>query len=184
MNRPSSGNITQSLDPKFDLRFKPDRAWFRAVGVVYQNPNYQLFMPTVHQEVAFGAVSEAYADEILEQFSISHLAQRHPQSLSEGQKRRVSIAAIAATKPKVLLLDEPTVGQDYQRLRELVELLNALHRQTGCTMITVTHDVRCAEALCDCAVLIENGTARCLGGKELVRKYFSTYGKRCEISST
>ncbi len=172
LNRPSGGKITQSLDAKFDRRFKPDRAWFQAVGVVYQNPNYQLFMPTVRQEVAFGAVSQAYADEILEQFSISHLAQRHPQSLSEGQKRRVSIAAIAATRPQVLLLDEPTVGQDYQGLRELVELLNELHKQTGCTMITVTHDVRCAEALCDRAVLIEDGVVQRQGGKGLVHAYF------------
>ncbi len=106
------------------------------------------------------------------QFSISHLAQRHPQSLSEGQKRRVSIAAIAATMPEVLLLDEPTVGQDYQGLKELVELLNRLHQETNCTMITVTHDVRCAQALCDRAVLIGNGEVRQRGGKALVRAYF------------
>ncbi|MCD7917496.1 MAG: ATP-binding cassette domain-containing protein [Clostridiales bacterium] len=172
LNRPTGGKLTQHLEPGFDRRSRPDRAWFRAVGVVYQNPNYQLFMPTVRQEVAFGAVSQDYADEILEQFSIAHLADRHPQSLSEGQKRRVSIAAIAATKPKVLLLDEPTVGQDYHGLKEQVELLNELHRQSGCTMLTVTHDVRCAEALCDRAVLIADGVVQRQGGKELVRTYF------------
>ncbi len=172
LDRPTGGSIRQALDPRFDRRRKPDKAWFRSVGVVYQNPNYQLFMPTVRQEVAFGAVSAAYADEMLARFSITHLADRHPQSLSEGQKRRVSIASIAASQPKVLLLDEPTVGQDYRGLREQVELLNELHRQTGCTMLTVTHDVRCAEALCDRAVLIAEGTARQQGGKELVRAYF------------
>ncbi len=172
LNRPTGGKLTQHLEPGFDRRSRPDRAWFRAVGVVYQNPNYQLFMPTVRQEVAFGAVSQDYADEILEQFSIAHLADRHPQSLSEGQKRRVSIAAIAATKPKALLLDEPTVGQDYRGLKEQVELLNELHRQSGCTMLTVTHDVRCAEALCDRAVLIADGVVQRQGGKELVRAYF------------
>ncbi|MCD8086947.1 MAG: ATP-binding cassette domain-containing protein [Clostridiales bacterium] len=172
LNRPTGGKLTQHLEPGFDRRSKPDRAWFQAVGVVYQNPNYQLFMPTVRQEVAFGAVSQDYADEILEQFSIAHLADRHPQSLSEGQKRRVSIAAIAATKPKVLLLDEPTVGQDYRGLKEQVELLNELHRQSGCTMLTVTHDVRCAEALCDRAVLIADGVVQRQGGKELIRAYF------------
>lgn len=173
LNRPTGGKIVQTLDARFDRHFKPDKKWFQSVGVVYQNPNYQLFMPTVYQEVRFGAVSDKYAEEILERFSISHLRNRHPQSLSKGQKRRVSIAAIAATQPKVLLLDEPTVGQDYHHgLKELVELLNELHRQTGCTMITVTHDVRCAEALCDKAVLIEGGTVQKQGGKELVREYF------------
>ncbi len=172
LNRPTGGKIVQTLDARFDRRFKPDKKWFKSVGVVYQNPNYQLFMPTVYQEVRFGAASDEYAEEILERFSISHLRNRHPQSLSEGQKRRVSITAIAATQPKVLLLDEPTVGQDYQGLKELVELLNELHQKAGCTMITVTHDVRCAEALCDKAVLIEGGTVQKQGEKELVREYF------------
>lgn len=172
LNRPSGGEIVQCLDGRFDRRWKPDREWFRRIGVVYQNPNYQLFMPTVEQEVAFGAPSREYAEEIMAQFSISHLAQRHPQSLSEGQKRRASIAAIAATMPEVLLLDEPTVGQDYQGLKELVELLNRLHQETGCTMITVTHDMRCAEALCDQAVLIADGEVQQQGGKPLVRAYF------------
>ncbi|MFR1481210.1 MAG: ATP-binding cassette domain-containing protein, partial [Hydrogeniiclostridium mannosilyticum] len=86
--------------------------------MVYQNPNYQLFMPTVEQEVAFGAESAEYAQEIMQLFRIEQLAQRHPHSLSEGQKRRVSIAAVVASNPEVLLLDEPTVGQDYAGLSE------------------------------------------------------------------
>ena len=100
-------------------------------------------------------------------------AQRHPQSLSEGQKRRVSIAAVAACEPEVLLLDEPTVGQDYAGLKELVRILNRLHEESGSTMITVTHDMRCAQALCDRAVVIENGFVSQTGGKELAQQYFS-----------
>lgn len=103
---PVRGGITQYMDAKLGQKPKGTREWFKRVGVVYQNPNYQLFMPTVWQEVAFGAESEEYAREILRMFGMEHLAQRHPQSLSEGQKRRVSIAAIAAAKPSVLLLDD------------------------------------------------------------------------------
>ena len=170
--KPTGGNITQYVDGKFRQKPKGSKAWYKKVGVVYQNPDYQLFMPTVRQEVSFGARSESYATEIAGLFGIKHLWERHPQSLSEGQKRRVSIAAVAACEPEVLLLDEPTVGQDYDGLCTIIKILNELHRQVGNTMITITHDVRCAEALCDIAFLIENGIVVKRGGKELVREYF------------
>ena len=169
--KPTSGNIGQTLDPKFGKR-KRGKKWFKSVGVVYQNPNYQLFMPTVEQEIAFNAVSKDYAEEMIKLFGLEHLRKRHPQSLSEGQKRRVSIAAVAAGNPKVLLLDEPTVGQDYKGLCELVKILDELHDKSGNTMITITHDMRCAEALCDRAVIIANGKVQEQGGKELAHKYF------------
>ena len=171
--KPTGGNITQYIDEKFKQKPKGNKAWYKKVGVVYQNPDYQLFMPTVRQEISFGAKSEEHAAEIAELFGVKHLWQRHPQSLSEGQKRRVSIAAVAACEPEVMLLDEPTVGQDYDGLCALVEILNRLHQQSGNTTITITHDVRCAEALCDRAYLIENGIVSKCGGKELVREYFA-----------
>ena len=170
--RPAGGSITQYLDAKFGQKGKTNRAWFRRVGVVYQNPDYQLFMPTVRQEIAFGAKSSETAERIAGLFGLKHLADRHPHSLSEGQKRRLSIAAVAACEPELLLLDEPTVGQDYAGLRSLVEILNELHRETGNTMITITHDMRCAEALCDRAILIAGGRVREEGGKELAHRYF------------
>ncbi len=172
--KPTGGNITQYIDEKFKQKPKGNRAWYKKVGVVYQNPDYQLFMPTVRQEISFGAKSEEYAAEIAELFGVKHLWERHPQSLSEGQKRRVSIAAVAACEPEVLLLDEPTVGQDYDGLCALVEILNKLHMQSGNTMITITHDVRCAEALCDRAYLIKGGVVAARGGKALVREYFAS----------
>lgn len=169
--KPTDGSIEQSLDPKFGKN-KRGKKWFKSVGVVYQNPNYQLFMPTVEREIAFNAVSVEYADEMIKLFGLEHLRNRHPQSLSEGQKRRVSIAAVVAGNPKVLLLDEPTVGQDYKGLCELVKILDGLHDKSGNTMITVTHDMRCAEALCDRAVVIADGVIKEQGGKELAHEYF------------
>ncbi|MGN1234738.1 MAG: ABC transporter ATP-binding protein [Christensenellaceae bacterium] len=171
LNRPTGGAVEQFLDKKFG-RKKRGREWYRRVGVVYQNPDYQLFMPTVEQEIGFGAVSDEYAEEMIELFGLERIRKRHPQSLSEGQKRRVSIAAVVAGKPEVLLLDEPTVGQDYKGLCGLVQILNDLHEKTGNTMITVTHDMRCAEALCDRAVVIADGCVQREGGKELAHEYF------------
>jgi energy-coupling factor transporter ATP-binding protein EcfA2 len=77
-----------------------------------------------------------------------------------------------AGAPQLLLLDEPTVGQDYKGLCELVEILNTLHKETGNTMITVTHDKRCVSALCDKAVVIKDGKVNNLGGKTLAESYF------------
>ena len=169
--KPTKGYIEQSLDPKFG-KSRASKKWFNSIGVVYQNPNYQLFMPTVEKEISFNAVNKEYADEMIALFNLEHLRKRHPQSLSEGQKRRVSIAAVAAGDPKVLLLDEPTVGQDYKGLCELVKILDELHDRSGNTMITITHDMRCAEALCDRAVLIADGVIKKQGGKELAYEYF------------
>lgn len=169
--RPSHGAIEQALDPKFGKRYA-GRKWFRKVGVVYQNPNYQLFMPTVRKEIAFGAASDEIADAIVETFELGDVLDRHPQSLSEGQKRRVSVAAVLATQPEVLILDEPTVGQDYHNLRKLVANVNDWHSRTGGTLICVTHDLRCASALCDKAVLIKDGVCAAVGGKELAQSYF------------
>ena len=173
LNKLSGGQISQELDPKFGQKGRTSKEWFRKVGVVYQNPNYQLFMPTVEQEVLFGAVDPDYGHSVLRKFRLEDIAGRHPQSLSEGQKRRLSIAAVVAAKPDVLLLDEPTVGQDYAGLTELVDLLNEQHEETGNTLITVTHDKRCAEALCDHAILLKDGVVAEEGGKDLTRRYFS-----------
>ena len=148
-------------------------------GVLKMLPAFVVFGG---KELGFGAPSPEYAEQIAELFGIKHLWRRHPQSLSEGQKRRVSIAAVVACQPEVLLLDEPTVGQDYDGLCQMVEILNKLHEQTGNTMITITHDVRCAEALCDRAYLIADGAIKKRGGKQLVREYFLGQSELCSLS--
>lgn len=159
----SGGQIMQNLDKKLGQKQKmPSRIknkWFKKVGVVYQNPNYQLFMPTVLEEIEFACFSKEYAKKIIRLFALEPILGRHPQSLSEGQKRRVSIAAVLACRPEVLILDEPTVGQDYEGLCSLTDILNKIHEETKNTMILVTHDKRCLNALCDHKIFIENGVA-------------------------
>lgn len=166
--QPSSGEIRQFLTPKGIRR----KDWFKRVGVIYQNPNYQLFMPTVRQEIAFNAVSEEMVEEMLELFHLKSMEARHPHSLSEGQKRKLTVAVVLASSPEVLILDEPTVGQDYDGLKSLVEIINQWHSKTGSTVITVSHDIRCAEALCDTAIVIQDGIVSSQGGKEIIKDYF------------
>lgn len=172
--KPTEGEITQFIDKKLGKK-RAGKKWFKRVGVVYQNPNYQLFMPTVEKEIAFGAKDKEFAKKVMGLFGLEKLAGRHPQSLSEGQKRLVSVAAVCASAPDVLILDEPTVGQDYENLKRLVSLVNELHSETGNTVITVTHDVRCADALCDRAIIVENGTVAREGGKEVAREFFDKF---------
>lgn len=171
LTRPTSGTLRQFILPG-DRHKKARAEWFQRVGFVYQNPSYQLFMPTLMEEVAYRAVSLEKAAQMIEQFGLSGLENRHPHSLSEGQKRRAGIAAIAAGEPEVILLDEPTVGQDYQNLKNMVESLNRLQAEKGCTMITVTHDFRCAAALADRVLVLEDGRIAKEGGPELADRYF------------
>lgn len=78
LSTPSKGTIRQFIAPALGQKIRGSKAWFKRVGVVYQNPNYQLFMPTVAQEIALGAASKEYARDIMELFGLSHLAERHP----------------------------------------------------------------------------------------------------------
>ncbi len=149
------GKIIQNLEP--GLGSRPCRKWFKTCGVVFQNPNYQLFAGSVREEILFGADDKDYALSLAESFELTPLLDRHPHSLSEGQKRRLTVCSILAQKPKLLLLDEPTVGQDYHNLRNMIEIINHVHKEMQNTMITITHDIRCKKALCDREVKIEGG---------------------------
>ena len=170
LKKATDGKFTQYVDST--IKKRAGKKWFKKVGAVYQNPDYQLFMPTVQKELEFGATSKEYALEIAKVFGLEDILNRHPQSLSEGQKRRVSIASVVATKPEVLLLDEPTVGQDYNGLQQLIEIINDLNRNKNMSIITVTHDIRCCKALTDNALLFNAGKLVKSGGKELVDEYF------------
>lgn len=172
LNKLSGGTLEQSILPK-KRRKKPGAAWFKKVGFVYQNPTYQLFMPTLLSEVAFRAASEEKAREMIAAFGLSGLEERHPQSLSEGQKRRAGLAAICAGEPELLFLDEPTVGQDYDNLKRIVEKVNQINRDTGCTVVTVTHDRRCAGAMADRVLLMDKGKIAEEGDALLADRYLN-----------
>ena len=87
---------------------------------------------------------------------------------SAGMQRKLCIAVALAHHPKLLLLDEPTVGQDREGLRTLLQALNHLHTRTGSTIVTVTHDRRCAGALCDRAAWLKEGRIKTTGGPGLI----------------
>lgn len=167
LNKPNGGALSQTITKSK----KANNKWFSKVGYVYQNPTYQLFMPTLLSEISFKAKSEEIAREMINAFGLSGLEQRHPQSLSKGQKRRASIAAVCASEPTVLFLDEPTVGQDYENLCKTVETVNKINKNLGTAIVTVTHDKRCAGALADRVLIMENGKISRQGDYHLANEF-------------
>jgi energy-coupling factor transport system ATP-binding protein len=118
----------------------------QTVGFVLQNPNHQLFAESVWQEVWQPKVTPQTAEQILQQLNLYDRKDQHPQSLSQGQKRRLALGAVLARNPKICLLDEITVGQDP---RSLTLMLNALKNftQQGGTLILTSHDPQAATYL-------------------------------------
>ncbi|AWB87324.1 ABC transporter ATP-binding protein [Mycetocola zhujimingii] len=148
---PPKGRVrVGDLDPATsDARMLADH-----VGFVFQNPEHQFIENTVFDELAHGLRVRGRSDDgpsvdeiearvtaMLERFGLAKHRDMHPFLLSGGQKRRLSVGTALITGAPVLVLDEPTFGQDRQRANELLTLLRDLHR-SGTTVITVTHDLQ------------------------------------------
>jgi cobalt/nickel transport system ATP-binding protein len=131
------------------------------VGVVFQDPDDQLFMPTVGEDIAFGpynmglrgAELDAAVDEALALVHMSEFKDRPPHHLSFGQRRRVAVATVLAMKPEILVLDEPSSNLDPASRRELADILRSL----DITMVMVTHDLPYAYELCPRSVILKGG---------------------------
>ncbi|MGV9193884.1 ABC transporter ATP-binding protein [Microbacterium sp. MC2] len=124
------------------------------IGTVFQDPEHQLLGRTVREELEVGpralglddrAMTER-VDELLDRLRLTRLAAANPYTLSGGEKRRLTVAAALATRPQILVLDEPTFGQDAVTWAELVALLAAL-RDAGSAIVTITHDAAVVDAL-------------------------------------
>jgi cobalt/nickel transport system ATP-binding protein len=131
------------------------------VGMVFQNPDDQLFMSTVFDDVAFGPSNMGMKEEMinecvdsaLNQVGLKHLAGRHPAHLSTGEKKRISIATVLAMEPDILVLDEPSAGLDPGARRMLINLLKSFAH----TKIIATHDLDMALDTADTVTLLYQG---------------------------
>ncbi|MDR0874995.1 MAG: energy-coupling factor transporter ATPase [Clostridiales Family XIII bacterium] len=131
----------------------------RKTGMVFQYPEYQLFEETVYLDVAFGPKNLGIAEDeievrVREALGLVHLdydefAQRSPFELSGGQKRMAAIAGVLAMRPEVLILDEPTAGLDPKSHEDVLALIVDIRRQTGCTVLLVSHNMDDVAALSD-----------------------------------
>ncbi|MEU5040402.1 energy-coupling factor ABC transporter ATP-binding protein [Streptomyces griseorubiginosus] len=134
----------------------------RRVGIVFQDPDDQLFMPTVREDVAFGPAAaglkgdelEARVRTALERVGMAEFAHRPPHHLSFGQRRRVAVATVLAMEPEILVLDEPSSNLDPASRRELADILRSL----DVTVLMVTHDLPYALELCPRSLILSEGT--------------------------
>ena len=128
------------------------------VGYVFQNPEHQFVATTVGAELAVGGTSPERVDELLEQFHLTAHRDHHPLTLSGGQARRLSVATMVSEERDVVVLDEPTYGQDWDNTCELMDFIDQLRHQ-GRTVIMATHDLELALEHCTHIVALP-GAAR------------------------
>jgi cobalt/nickel transport system ATP-binding protein len=133
----------------------------RAVGLVFQDPDDQLFMPTVAEDIAFGPLNaglppeqvERRVEAALKRVGMTHVRERPPYHLSAGEKRAVAIATVLAMSPDILVMDEPSANLDPRARRRLIELLLSFEH----TRIIATHDLEMVVEVCSRVIVLDNG---------------------------
>ena len=134
----------------------------RKVGYVFQNPDHQIFKPTVAAEIRYGLAGlpeperERRIDEVLQRVGLTEFRDAHPFALSRGLRQRLAVAAVLALRPEILVVDEPTTGQDWAGVRTMMSLLGELNAE-GTSIVLVTHDLELAARHARRAVLLDAG---------------------------
>jgi len=160
--KPTSGSILVRGEP---ITRQNSREIRKFVGIVFQNPDDQIFSPTVEQDIAFGPTNLGLdaetihhrVHEALKVVGIEHLAGRVPHHLSGGEKKRVAIAGVIAMEPEVLVLDEPNAGLDPRGVTDLNRFINSLSTKYGMTVIFSTHDVALVPEIADYIYVMDKG---------------------------
>ena len=147
------------------------------VGLCFQYPEYQLFEETVYKDIAFGPKNMKLSEDEIKQRVIraasfvgvknEHLNQS-PFDLSGGEKRRVAIAGVMSMEPEILIFDEPAAGLDPKGRKDLIELIKEYRKQTGSTVIIVSHSMEDIASLVDRVIVINNSTVAMQGSVDEV----------------
>jgi energy-coupling factor transport system ATP-binding protein len=159
--KPTRGTVTVA---GLDTRKASINEMAVTVGFIFQNPDTQICKMKVYDELAFGLknvrLPEAEVDQRVkqaaEELEITHLLDKNPFLLSMGEKQRVAVASVLAMQPSILVLDEPTTGQDFKRSKEIMDLAVRLHEE-GQTIIVITHDMNLAAEYCDRMIIMASG---------------------------
>ncbi len=162
--KPKSGEVFVN-GKKAEYNKKGIRELRKNVGIVFQNPDDQLFSASVKQDISFGALNmglseaetEKRVQDAMEKMGITDLAERPVHALSYGQKKRAAIAGIIVMKPRVIILDEPTAGLDPMSVSRLMKLLTGICREEGITIIVSTHDIDAVPVFSDKIYAIRKG---------------------------
>lgn len=161
---PASGEVLYNGEP---VVYKKSyiRELRRKIGIVFQDPDDQLFSASVYQDISFGAMNmklpkeevERRVNEAMERVQITDLKDKPTHALSFGQKKRAAIAGILVMKPEVIILDEPTAGLDPMSVSELMRLLEGICKNEGTTIILSTHDIDVVPIYSDYIYVINKG---------------------------
>ena len=184
--RPKSGQVRVAGQ---DARGSTVAQLARTVGYVFQSPSHMLFAPTVRAELTFGprnlgldaATADAAVPAALAQVGLAGFEDRAPLSLSFGQQKRLGIAAVLSMRPRVLVLDEPTAGQDHGSTQALMHMIGGLEGLAATVLIT--HDVDLAVSYATRVVLIRDGRIEADGPPEQVLADCALI-ERCRIVPT
>ncbi|HSD51348.1 MAG TPA: ATP-binding cassette domain-containing protein, partial [Candidatus Methylomirabilis sp.] len=174
--RPTSGDIRLS---GVSLRGQPPASLGRKVGLVFQNPDHQIFAERIRDEVAFGPRIQGLpegeiarrVEEALEAVGLAEAKDVDPFLLTKGSRQRVAVASTLATKPEVIILDEPTTGLDQFELQGMMTLIQRLN-EAGHTIVIITHAMAVAAGYARRVILmrdgriVRDGTAREIFSKE------------------
>jgi cobalt/nickel transport system ATP-binding protein len=175
INRPLSGHVLYNGEP-VDYSRKTLRTLKQNVGLVFQDPDSQLFSASVYQDVSFGPMNMGLpkeevirrVDEAICLVGIENLRDRPTHALSYGQKKRVAIAGIIAMRPSVIVLDEPTAGLDPRSMTDLMKLLLHLKNELNLSVVIATHDIDIVPLYCDYVYAMEDGNVVVEGTPEEV----------------
>lgn len=149
------------------------------IGLVFQLPEEQFFNITVKDEISFGMkyfnyktkdINKRVSDALKMVGLNDDYLERNPLTLSNGEKRKVAIASIIAFNPKIIILDEPTIGLDFESKKNLIQLIRKLKMRLNKTIIVISHDVELVHTISDHIIVLDNGDIITQGDKYTVFK--------------
>ena len=147
----------------------------KEVGYIFQNPDHQIFSATVYDEIEFGLKKMNLTEKIrstrinsaLEFVGLEKFKNRHPFTLGKGERQKLAFATVLAMEPRILIIDEPTTGQDWDGTNKMMEMLDKLHKQ-GHTILMITHNMLLAAEYADRVIVFSNGKVMLDGPPEKV----------------
>lgn len=128
----------------------------KKVGFLFQNPEHQLFCNTVTEEIKYGLENDIDMNKIMENMNLKRLKDNHPLTLSRGERQRVATATAISNNPEILIIDEPTTGQDWNNIKSFMNILKELN-DNGKTILLITHDMRVVGEYCKKVILMDDG---------------------------
>ncbi|MCI8638994.1 MAG: ABC transporter ATP-binding protein [Coprococcus sp.] len=162
LHKPTSGSvIVNGMDTKETTVAEMSRN----VGYCFQNPDHQIFSSVVLDELRYGPQNlhwdeeeiEATVNEVASMLVIEDILDENPYNLSKGQRQSIAVASILCMKPDVLIVDEPTTGQDPTQSRAMMDMMAKLNKELGKTIIVITHDMSIAAEYSDRIVAMHQG---------------------------